>query len=68
MNREPLAIIAAIVAVVQLLPPGAVIFDLVDWTVDQLAFIEAFVITLAVIPGVIFARTKVSPVNATPGE
>ena len=68
MNREPLAIIAAVVVVIQLLPPGLVIFDLVSWTVDQLAFIEGFVIALAAIPATIFARSRVSPVNGSPGE
>ena len=68
MKREPLAVVAAVVVVVQLLAPGAVIFELVDWTAPQLAFVESFVIALSAIPATIFARSRVSPVNATPGE
>ena len=68
MNREPLAIIAAIVVVFQLVPPGLVIFDLVSWEVDQLAFIEGFIIAISAIPATIFARSRVSPVSGTPGE
>ncbi len=62
MKAEPLAVIASIVVVVQLLAPGAVIFDLVDWTVDQLAFIESFVIAVSAIPATLFVRSKVTPV------
>ena len=62
MKAEPLAVIAAVVVVVQLLAPGAVIFGLVDWTVDQLAFVESFVIAVSAIPATLFVRSKVTPV------
>ena len=64
MTREPLAIVAAIVAAIQLLPIGRVIFGLVDWSAEQLAFLELAIITLAGIPGAIFARSKVAPTMA----
>ncbi|KKL65920.1 hypothetical protein LCGC14_2150170 [marine sediment metagenome] len=64
MNREPLATIAAIVVVIQLLAPGAVIFGLVDWSVDQLAFVESFVIAVSAIPATLFVRTKVTPTSS----
>ncbi len=62
MKAEPLAVIASIVVVVQLLAPGAVIFDLVDWSVVQLAFIESFIIAVSAIPATLFVRSKVTPV------
>ena len=62
MKAEPLAVIASIVVVVQLLAPGVVIFGLVDWTVDQLAFIESFIIALSAIPATLFVRSRVTPV------
>ena len=63
MKAEPLAVIAAVVVVVQLFAPGVVIFNLVDWTVDQLAFIESFIIALSAIPATLFVRSRVTPVN-----
>ena len=71
MKREPLATVAAIVVVIQLLAPGAVIFGLVDWSVDQLAFVESFVVAVSAIPATLFVRTQVTPVanpSLDPGE
>jgi hypothetical protein len=62
MKAEPVALLAAIVAVVQAVPLGLQIFGVVDFTADQLAYLETFVILLAAIPGALFARSKVSPV------
>ena len=71
MKREPLAAVAAVVVVIQLLAPGAVIFGLVDWSVDQLAFVESFVVAVSAIPATLFVRTQVTPVanpSLDPGE
>lgn len=62
MKAEPLAIIAASVVVVQLLAPGAVIFSLVEWSVDQLAYIETLIIAVSAIPATLFVRSRVTPV------
>lgn len=61
MTREPAAIIAALVAVIQLVAPGAVLFGLVDWGVEQLAWVETLVIALSAVAGTLFVRSKVSP-------
>lgn len=61
MKTEPLAIVAAIVAAVQLVPIGLVLFGAVAWDAQQLAFLELAILTLAGIPGALFARSKVTP-------
>ena len=62
MKTEPLAIVASIVAAVQLIPIGLVLFGIADMTAAQLAFAELAILTLAGIPGALFARSRVSPV------
>ena len=62
MQKEPVAIVAAIVAVVQLIAPGLVIFELVSWSVEQLAFIEVFVGALSLAAGAFVARSASTPV------
>ncbi len=62
MQREPVAIVAAVVAVVQLIAPGLVIFELVSWSVEQLAFIEVFVAALSLAAGAFVARGASTPV------
>jgi hypothetical protein len=54
-------VIAAVVVVLQLIAPGLVIFDLAEWDVEQLAFIEVFVVALSGLLGAFFARSKVTP-------
>ena len=66
MTREPAAIVAAVVVVLQLLAPGAVLFGFVDWAVEQLAWVETFVIAVSAVVGTLFVRARVVPVN--PGE
>ena len=61
MTREPVAVIAAVVVVLQLIAPGLVIFELVAWSVEQLAFLEILVVALSGVLGALFARSKVSP-------
>ena len=63
MQKEPVAIVAAIVAVVQLIAPGLVIFELVSWSVEQLAFIEVFVAALSLAAGAFVARGASTPVE-----
>ena len=62
MQKEPVAIVAAVVAVVQLLAPGLVIFELVTWSVEQLAFIEVFVAAVSLAVGAVVARSVSTPV------
>ncbi len=62
MQKEPVAIVAAVVAVVQLIAPGLVIFELVEWSVEQLAFVEVFVGALSLAVGAFFARSASTPV------
>ena len=62
MNREPVGVIAGIVAVAQLIVPGLVIFGIADFTVEQLAFVEVFVTTVSLAVGAAVVRSRVSPV------
>jgi len=62
MQNEPVGVIAGIVAVAQLIAPGLVIFGIVDFDVEQLAFVEVFVTTVSLAVGAIVVRAKVSPV------
>jgi hypothetical protein len=62
MQREPVAIVAAVVAVVQLIVPGLVIFGVVDFNVEQLAFVEVFVAAVSLAVGAVVARSASTPV------
>ncbi len=62
MQKEPVGVIASIVAVVQLFVPGLVLFGVVDLSVEQLAFVEVFVTTLSLAVSTAFVRARVSPV------
>ena len=64
MRVEPVALIATIVSVIQAIPLGLVIFGIVDWSTEQLAFTEAFIILVAAVPGTMFARSRVTPVGS----
>ena len=61
MQAEPVGIVAGVVAVVQLLVPGLVIFGVADFSVEQLAFVEVFVTTVSLAVGAFVIRAKVSP-------
>ncbi len=62
MQKEPVGVIAGIVAVAQLIVPGLVIFGLVAFSVEQLAFVEVFVTTLSLAVSAVVLRSRVSPV------
>lgn len=62
MQNEPVGVIAGVLAVVQLIVPGLVIFGIADFSVEQLAFVEVFVTTVSLAVGAFVIRGKVSPV------
>ena len=62
MKKEPVGVIAGIVAIVQLIVPGLVIFGVADFTVEELAFVSTFIATASLAIGAFFARAKVTPV------
>jgi hypothetical protein len=62
MQKEPVAIVAAIVAVAQLIVPGLVIFGVVSFSVEQLAFVEVFVTSVSLAIGAVVARASSTPV------
>lgn len=62
MSNEPVGVIAAVLAVVQLVAPGLVIFGVVDFSAEQLAFVEVFVTSVSLAVAAVVVRSKVSPV------
>lgn len=62
MTKEPVAIIAAVVGIIELVIPVALIFDLINWTDAQLGAVMALIIGIGTIVGGLFARSKVTPV------
>ena len=62
LANEPAVVIGAIVTVVQLIAPGLVVFGIVDWNADQLAFVASFVTAVAGAVGAFFVRGAVVPV------
>ncbi len=66
MQNEPVGVIAGIVAVAQLIVPGLVIFGVVAFSVEQLAFVEVFVTTVSLAVGAFVVRARVSPVVSGP--
>ena len=62
MTKEPVAYIAAIVGLVELVIPVLLVFGLLDWTVEQTGIVMALVIGAGTIVGALFARSKVTPV------
>jgi hypothetical protein len=61
MKTEPVAIIAAITGLVELVIPVLLIFSLIDWTDVQVGAVMALVIGAGTIIGGLFTRAKVSP-------
>lgn len=62
MKTEPVAIIAAIVGIIELVIPVLLIFEVLNWTDAQLGAVMALIIGIGTIAGGLFARSKVSPV------
>ncbi len=62
MKKEPVGVIAGIVAIVQLIVPGLVIFGIADFSVEELAFVSTFIATGSLAVGAFFARARVTPV------
>ena len=62
MTKEPVAIVAAVVAVVQLIVPGLVIFEVVSFSVEQMAIVEGFGAAVSLAVGAVVARAASSPV------
>lgn len=62
MQREPLAIRAAVIAVIDALIHLFVVFG-VDWTGDQVTAISALVNVVSIAAVVILSRGKVTPVG-----
>ena len=62
MTKEPVAIVAAIAGLVELIIPVLLIFNLIEWTDTQVGAVMALVIGAATIIGGLFARSKVTPV------
>ena len=63
MTKEPVAIVAAIVGLVELVIPVLLAFGVFDWTLEQTGLVMALVIGAGTIIGALFARSKVSPVE-----
>jgi uncharacterized membrane protein YkgB len=61
-QREPLAIITAIITVIEMLLPMLVVLNVVSLSADQIAAIMAFVVALGGLAGVFFVRPRVTPV------
>ncbi len=62
MKAEPVAIIAAVTGLVELVIPVLLIFSLINWTDAQVGTVMALVIGAGTIVGGLFARSKVTPV------
>lgn len=58
--NSPAVILASLAVVIQLIAPGLVIFDIVEWSVDQLAFVESFVVALSGVATALFVKRTVS--------
>ncbi|MCL1599476.1 MAG: hypothetical protein M3094_09845 [Actinomycetia bacterium] len=65
MTREPVAYIAAIVGIVELIIPVLLAFGILAWTTEQTGIVMALVIGVGTILGALFTRAKVSPVEAS---
>lgn len=59
MNREPLIIIAAVLALVLAVVPALQLMGATDFSVDQLAGIELLVGAVGAFAAALFGRTKV---------
>ena len=61
-TREPLAIITAIVTVVEMLLPMLVVLNVFMLSAEQIAAIMAFVVAIGGLAVVLFVRPRVTPV------
>jgi len=61
-QREPLAIITAIITVIEMLLPMLVVLNVVVLSAEQIAAIMAFVVALGGLAGVFFVRPRVTPI------
>jgi len=64
MNREPTTIITAIGVFLSALTKAAVLLDLVDWNVEQLAGISLVIDSGLVVLGAFLIRERVTPTAA----
>lgn len=62
IEREPVRVINAAVAVIASVPPALVLFGVIDWTDEQIAGLMLVVNNLALLIGTIVARDRVTPV------
>lgn len=63
MTKEPVAYIAGIVALIELIIPVALVFGWINWSTEQVGMVMALVIGVGTIAGGWIARSKVSPVE-----
>ena len=61
MNREPTAIITAIGVFLSALTKAAVLLNIVDWNVEQLAGISLVIDSGLVVIGALLIRDRVTP-------
>ena len=62
LQREPLAIITAIITVIEMALPMLVVLNVIYLNADQMAAIMAFVVAVGGLAGVFFVRPRVTPV------
>ena len=62
LKREPVAIVAAIVGVVEAAIPMLIALGYLDWSTEQTAAVMAFVIALGTVAGIVVMRYLVTPV------
>lgn len=62
MNREPIGITGLVVAFLTSITNAAVLLGMVVWDIEQLAAVDLVITNGAILGGVIFARSKVTPV------
>ena len=64
MTKEPVAIIAAVVGIIELVIPVLTAFGWIAWTAEQVGLVMALVIGVGTIVGALFTRSKVSPIGS----
>jgi hypothetical protein len=63
MKTEPVAIVAGLTGLFELVLPVLLIFGVLNWTDAQVGTVMALIIGIGAVVGGFFARSKVSPVT-----
>ncbi len=62
MSKEPVAVTAGIVAIINAIIPVLILFDVINWTDDQIGAVILAVGVIATTIGGWFARSKVTAI------